>query len=549
MGAIHEVIRSHHSEIVGMWTEAARQRASARGLTAHELAGAIPEFLAALGDNEAAEPARLSDGQRTLIAHHLSGRLRQGFDLNEMLTELATLGRCVFRCLRREVATDSLEVGEVFAELVLAAAEVTKIFNEQMLEDEQALKRYVRLLKAVASDNAGLHDDGEALQAGLKQMLEIIREAMSADTVAWLLLDVKTRRVIMSAAKGRAEEALEEYLRSPDVAIFAGDAKRSSDQEAIAVGYAETVDIVPTEPLRRSGVHALLAMRLSARHSLRGVVYVGAGESRGFSASEVRRLESLGDALREHFEQTHVHVALRGKLEETRRAMERSEHFESSLLRELKKPLAAASVDAHQLHDGPPGDPTALTLALVRNLDAVRGTIDDLLDARHIRRGGRLPLVLADCELVEMACAVVDEQRQRHGDRFIVRAERAVRGIWDGTQLGRALKHLIANAVEHGDDTAPIFVLVSQRTTGAELAVHNAGNAITPERQAHLFAPFARPHSPVLGRHHHGWGLGLTLAWGCAEAHGGRMQVHSAPGKGTTFVLSLPSDARAYADA
>jgi len=465
------------------------------------------------------------------------------------LTDFATLGRCVFRCLRRAAATNSLDVGDVFAELVLTAAEVTKIFNEQMLEDEQSLKRSVRLLKAVASDNAGLHDDGKAFQAGLKQMLEIVREAMSTDTVAWLLLDAKTRRVIMSAATGRAEEALEEYLRSPDVAIFAGQESRSSDREAVAVGDVETVELVPTERLRRSGVHALLAMRLAGRHSLRAIVYVGAGEQRGFSASEVRRLESLGDALREHFEQTHLHAALRGKLEQARRATERSEQFESSLLRELKQPLAAASADARQLLDGAPGDPTALTRALVRNLDAVRGTVDDLLDARHIRRGGRLPLVLADCDLVELVCAVVDGQRQRHGDRFIVRAERAVRGIWDGTQLARALEHLLANAIEHGDDDAPIFVVVSARATGAELAVHNAGIAITPERQAHLFAPFARPHSPALGRHHHGWGLGLALAWGCAEAHGGRMQVQSAPGKGTTFVLTLPSDARAYADA
>jgi signal transduction histidine kinase len=114
--------------------------------------------------------------------------------------------------------------------------------------------------------------------------------------------------------------------------------------------------------------------------------------------------------------------------------------------------------------------------------------------------------------------------------------------------LGRALRHLVANAVEHGDDDAPIFVIVRGGATGAELAVHNAGPAITPARQAHLFAPFSQPHPPGRGRHHHGWGLGLTLVWGCAEAHGGRVQVRSVRGRGTTFVLALPNDARPYAD-
>jgi signal transduction histidine kinase len=550
MGSIHEVIQSHHSEILGMWTEAARQRASARGLTAHELTGTMPAFLAALGDQEAAEPAQLSDGQRDLIAHHLSGRLRHGFELNEILTEFAALGRCVFRCLRRDSVGDSFEVGEVFAALVLTAVEVTKIFNEQMLEDEQALKRSVRLLRAIASDNAGLHDEGEALHEGLRQMLEVVREAMSADAVAWLLLDARTRRVIVSAATGGAEEALEEYLRSTDVAIFAARETRSSgDPEAFAVGDVDTVELEPSDRLRRGGVGSLLAMRLAARHSLRGILYVAAPQQHRFSASEVRRLESLGDVLREHFEQAHVHAALRGKLEAARRATERSERFESSFLHALDRLLAEACADARRLLVGGVADPMAFGLALLRNLETTRGTVTDLLDARRIRRGARLALALGDCDLVDLARAVVDEQQQRYGDRFIVHADRAVRGIWDGRQLAPALKQLLANAVEHGDRAAPIFVLVSGRTTGAELSVHNAGSSITPERQAHLFAPFAQPHSPGLGRHHHGWGVGLTLVWGCAEAHGGRVQVQSAPGKGTTFVLALPSDARAYADA
>jgi signal transduction histidine kinase len=47
--------------------------------------------------------------------------------------------------------------------------------------------------------------------------------------------------------------------------------------------------------------------------------------------------------------------------------------------------------------------------------------------------------------------------------------------------------------------------------------------------------------------HPAGWGLGLTLVWGCAEAHGGRVDVVSLPGQGTTFKLILPYDARPYA--
>ena len=46
-----------------------------------------------------------------------------------------------------------------------------------------------------------------------------------------------------------------------------------------------------------------------------------------------------------------------------------------------------------------------------------------------------------------------------------------------------------------------------------------------------------------------GWGLGLTLVRGCAEAHSGSIHVDSAAGRGTTFTLRLPDDAQPAQDA
>ena len=80
----------------------------------------------------------------------------------------------------------------------------------------------------------------------------------------------------------------------------------------------------------------------------------------------------------------------------------------------------------------------------------------------------------------------------------------------------------------------------------ADLSVHNEGPAISREDQAQLVKPFSLPRS---GRGTpRGWGLGLTLVWGCVEAHGGRLEIESEPSKGTTFKLTLPFDARPYAD-
>src|SRR5439155_23873559 len=127
----------------------------------------------------------------------------------------------------------------------------------------------------------------------------------------------------------------------------------SVEAEAIAVSDAETTELEVTDTLRRSGIHSLLGIRLSARHSLRGVVYIGIRERRSFSASEVRRLEGLGDALTVHLENARLYGTLRAKIEEARIAAELSERFASALLEELKGPLTSACADARQLLELP----------------------------------------------------------------------------------------------------------------------------------------------------------------------------------------------------
>jgi signal transduction histidine kinase len=71
------------------------------------------------------------------------------------------------------------------------------------------------------------------------------------------------------------------------------------------------------------------------------------------------------------------------------------------------------------------------------------------------------------------------------------------------------------------------------------VSVSDSGPSIAPEAQRHLFEQFftARPGSP--GRQA-GAGLGLPIARGIVEAHGGRMWVDSRPGSGSTFGFTLP---------
>jgi signal transduction histidine kinase len=192
-------------------------------------------------------------------------------------------------------------------------------------------------------------------------------------------------------------------------------------------------------------------------------------------------------------------------------------------------------------------EPQEVAAAVVRDLERMEWIVRGLLDVHRIRAGQRLRLCLAECDLGAITRDAVEELRASHGARFILHADRSIRGVWSADQLRRAIWNLALNGVEHGAAGRPIAISVVGGPNGAEVRVHNDGPEISPEQQAELFHPFSLPGSPIPGPRH-GWGLGLTFVWGCAEAHGGKVVVHSRPGEGTSFRLLLPYDSRPYAE-
>src|SRR5690349_1390082 len=94
MSTVANIIRSNHEQIVERWRQQAAQSASARGLTTLEFENIIPHFLSALAD-ASGDLGQLNNNRRMLVENHLSSRLRQGFDLAEIVEEFAILARVV----------------------------------------------------------------------------------------------------------------------------------------------------------------------------------------------------------------------------------------------------------------------------------------------------------------------------------------------------------------------------------------------------------------------------------------------------------------------
>jgi signal transduction histidine kinase len=97
--------------------------------------------------------------------------------------------------------------------------------------------------------------------------------------------------------------------------------------------------------------------------------------------------------------------------------------------------------------------------------------------------------------------------------------------------------------VKYGAAHQPITVTIRLDDVFVWIEVHNEGNLIPVEDQAILFSPFRRAKSAETSGKT-GWGLGLTLVRGIAEAHGGTVFVESSVEAGTVFRAKLPRDAR-----
>jgi signal transduction histidine kinase len=104
----------------------------------------------------------------------------------------------------------------------------------------------------------------------------------------------------------------------------------------------------------------------------------------------------------------------------------------------------------------------------------------------------------------------------------------------DRDLLGRALGNLVANALEAMPEGGTLRVRTAAEPPGVSVQVEDTGPGLNEEQRTRLFTPY---YTTKRG----GTGLGLAIVQGIISDHGGRVQVKSEPGRGTTFTLLLPA--------
>ncbi|MGO4362593.1 sensor histidine kinase [Terrabacter sp. RAF57] len=215
----------------------------------------------------------------------------------------------------------------------------------------------------------------------------------------------------------------------------------------------------------------------------------------------------------------------------------------STVSHELKNPLASIVGHVELLRQEPDGNGDWSLGVIERNTERLQSLVDDLLTLSRVSDPDR-PMPEADVDLGEVSRDVVDMFRPRADTQQVSLTfdleERLplVRG--SAGDLERVVQNLVSNAVKFTPAGGKVAVSVASRRDRVVLECIDDGLGISPEDQEGLFTEFFRGTNPETLQVP-GTGLGLSIAQRVVTRHGGRIDVESELGRGTSITLLLPA--------
>jgi PAS domain S-box-containing protein len=209
---------------------------------------------------------------------------------------------------------------------------------------------------------------------------------------------------------------------------------------------------------------------------------------------------------------------------------------------DLRNPLSVIDMCAASLSDKLPADDDSarnLVATIESSTEWMNRLIEDLLDVARME-AGRLTLEREPHDLVRVISEatmmleplIAEKSLTLHEDL----PEYLPRASVDARRIVQVLENLVSNAVKYTTSGGEIRIRAVAMNGEVRIAVRDTGSGIPAENLPHLFDRFWQARGARRG----GAGLGLAIAKGIVEAHGGRIWVESKLGAGSTFAFSLP---------
>ena len=441
-----------------------------------------------------------------------------------------------FRCALG--AFVAVVVGQLRDELKRQRAEAEARAAEAEALRDQLSKR----LNVVESANrcARALESSLELEPAFTAFIHEVSTVVRFDRIAVVLADGDETEVIAAAGVG-AQYVLPRRTRQPIASSVAAPVLRG---EVVYRGDPGTPAYPDEAELLSLGLRSRLMAPLLVGSRSIGYLSFSRREPHAFTQEEIELVTLLGRVAGAAVQNIRVFEAERRTVDELRRLSALRADFVSLVSHELRSPMAAVIGAARTLQarwrELSPEQREAFLSLIGDETNRLAALIGDVLDTSRIEAGtfsysfGEVDVGELVEDLVASAALAQDEVPVRAS---ISRPLPTIRG--DRDRLRQVVSNLIENGVKYSPAGQPLDVQASASNGVVRIDVKDRGPGVPREQQRLIFEKFGRARNPTGTP---GSGLGLFIARSIAEAHGGTVDVVSAPGEGATFRLELPVD-------
>ncbi|TMK16482.1 MAG: HAMP domain-containing protein, partial [Alphaproteobacteria bacterium] len=402
--------------------------------------------------------------------------------------------------------------------------------------------------------------------AELKALEEIGRAVTSSLNIKSVLATIVTRAVELTQADAGA---IYSYDSSRDAFELTGthalppsfqDAVRTIrvklDESALGLSAKQRQPIcfpdlstAPNYPLRdltlSAGFHSVLIVPLLGPEEVLGALVLQRRSIGDFPASTIGLMRTFADQSVLAMNNARLFREVEEKGRELAVANEHKSQFFANMSHELRTPLNGILGFAELLLDGLYGALPEKALEIVGRMQKdgkhLLGLINDVLDISKIE-AGQLSLSFDEYSLQGLVEAVMTStgvlaQTKGIELKAVISPDLPI-GYGDERRLTQVLLNIVGNAIKF-TDTGSVEVHASAIGDHFVIAVRDTGPGIPAADHARIFEDFQQIDNSIT-RQKGGTGLGLSIARRLLAAHGGRIDLRSTPGTGSTFTIFLP---------
>ena len=438
-------------------------------------------------------------------------------------------------------------MGLIVGWLVLRLVGQTEVAEARAREAERLRDQLGRRADALEAANrcARALSSSLELEQAFDAFIRELRGLLPFDRLA-IVLSEEGRARVMAVAGAGADEVLPPGSAQPIHGTLLEELLRTN--QTVYRRDMEGADFPEEEQFLRLGLRCRLAAPLLQGARTIGMLALVRREPDSFTQEEIELAGLLGRLVASAVQNIRAYEAERKTVEELRRLSALRADFVSLVSHELRTPMAAVIGSARTLQQRwreLSADQRESFLELIAGETGRLATlVGDVLDTSRIE-AGTFSFRFAEVDVGRLVRdSVATAQLGQDEVRLFAEVREPLPQIRaDSERLRQVLMNLIDNAIKYSPAGGEVQVRAYGEDGRVHIDVRDGGPGIASADQRLIFEKFGRVTGGGVTRP--GTGLGLFIARSIAEAHGGTLEVASAPDQGSTFTLELPLDGSA----